>query len=283
VHAMRIPYEGMLAVLSRPAMPLLVSVWGNDFTLHAPATPLMKRYTRQVLSGTQALHTDCHRDMDLAREWGFAADKPGVVLPGAGGIQLDLFHPSAVGNSVDTERNRTVINPRGFRAYVRSDTFFRSIPVVLEQQSDICFLCTTMAHEPQANRWVKELGISENVELLPRQTRPQMAELFRSARLAVSPSLHDGTPNTLLEAMACGCLPAAGDIPSLREWITPGLNGLLFDPNDHHALAAAILQGLRDDELYIRAQEYNRRLVTERAAYESVMAAAEAFYGQIIK
>ena len=41
VHAMRIPYEGMVAALARPSMPLLISVWGNDFTLHARSTPLM--------------------------------------------------------------------------------------------------------------------------------------------------------------------------------------------------------------------------------------------------
>jgi len=84
VHAMRIPYEGMLAALAQPQAPLLVSVWGNDFTLHAPSTPWMRRYTRQALQGAQALHTDCQRDLRLARAWGFSAEKPAVVLPGAG-------------------------------------------------------------------------------------------------------------------------------------------------------------------------------------------------------
>lgn len=46
VHAMRIPYEGMLAALAGssltdPHFPLLVSIWGNDFTLHAPTTHQM--------------------------------------------------------------------------------------------------------------------------------------------------------------------------------------------------------------------------------------------------
>ena len=34
--------------------------------------------------------------------------------------------------------------------------------------------------------------------------------------------MHDGTPNTLLEGMACGCLPVAGDLDSIREWLKPG-------------------------------------------------------------
>lgn len=286
VHAMRIPYEGMLAALAAPRAPLLVSVWGNDFTLHAPATPLMRRYTRRALEGAQALHTDCQRDLRLARQWGFPAHKPGLVLPGAGGVQLDLFYPPTPEQEAAGEplgRENTVINPRGFRAYVRNDTFFKAIPRVLAARPEARFLCPTMADEPQARRWVAELGIAENVRLLPHLTRPQMAELFRGARLAVSPSTHDGTPNTLLEAMACGCLPVAGDIESLREWITPGHNGLLFDPADPQALAEAILAGLEQDDLCRRARDYNRELIVERAAYDAVMPAAEAFYLELLR
>jgi glycosyltransferase involved in cell wall biosynthesis len=284
VHAMRIPYEGMLAALAAPVAPLLVSVWGNDFTLHAPASALMSRYTRRTLQCAQALHTDCQRDMRLARQWGFEAHKPAVVLPGAGGIQLDIFYPPASGQDrLRASRRLTVINPRGFRAYVRNDTFFRCIPLILKERPDAHFVCPTMAEEPQARRWVADLAIGDHVDLLPLQTRPQMAELFRGARLAVSPSTHDGTPNTLLEAMACGCLPVAGDIESLREWITPGQNGLLFDPGDPQALASAILSGLQDDELCQRAQAINRQLIAERAAYPAVMKAAEEYYFHICK
>lgn len=44
-----------------------------------------------------------------------------------------------------------------------------------------------------------------------------MAYLFRLADVTVSLSEDDGTPNTLLEAVACGCFPIAGDIESVRE------------------------------------------------------------------
>lgn len=276
VHAMRIPYEGMAAALAAPPMPLLVSVWGNDFTLHAPATPLMRYYTRRTLRRADALHTDCQRDIRLAQSWGFASSKPAFVLPGAGGIQLDLFSPSG-----EQDQTPLVINPRGIRAYVRNDTFFRSIPLVLALQPQARFVCVPMAGEAQAMGWVGELGIAANVNLLPQQTRPQMADLFRRAWLAVSPSTHDGTPNTLLEAMACGCFPVAGDLESIREWITPGVNGLLFDPADPQALAASILSALEDPALRQRARQVNLELVAQRAAYEQVMPRALAYYQAI--
>ena len=77
--------------------------------------------------------------------------------------------------------------------------------------------------------------------------------IFRSAAVLVSPSTHDGTPNTLLEGMACGCFPVAGDLESIREWITPGVNGLLVDPSDADALAEAILSALDQPELRAKA------------------------------
>jgi glycosyltransferase involved in cell wall biosynthesis len=280
VHAMRIPYEGMLAglAMNNLSMPLLVSVWGNDFTLHAPATPLMGRHTRQALQRADALHADCFRDVRLAREWGFSEQKLSVVLPGAGGVQAELFYPPD--RPVAAPR---VINPRGFRVYINNEAFFKAIPLVLKHKPDAFFVCPSMTGERQARRWVEALGIGNRVDLLPVQTRQKMPELFRQARIAVSPSNHDGTPNTLLEAMACGCLPVAGDLESVREWITPGKNGLLVDPNDPLALAEAILLALDSDELQISARSINLGLIAERAEHHTVMCRAAEFYQQISK
>ena len=287
VHAMRIPYEGMLAVLACSSLPilrppLLVSIWGNDFTLHAPATRRMTQLTRFAMEHTDALHTDCYRDQRLAKEWGFDADKPAIVLPGAGGIQLEIFRPPRSLKTSEVSRF-TVINPRGLRTYVRSDTFFRSIPLVLARHPQTRFVCPAMAGQAEAEKWVESLGISPSVDLLPRQSRTQMADLFRESQIVISPSMHDGTPNTLLEAMACGCLPVVGDIESLREWITPGVNGLLVDPDDPQELAQAICEGLQNPELRARAQIENARLVADRAEYGKVMGEAEKFYRELIR
>jgi Glycosyl transferases group 1/Glycosyl transferase 4-like domain len=281
VHAMRIPYEGMLAGMAlaeEKALPLLVSVWGNDFTLHARSSPFLARRTREALRRANALHTDCQQDQRLAHDWGFDPGKPSVVLPGGGGVQLDVFYPVP---GTEGAYPPTLINPRGFRAYVCNQAFFQAIPLVLASHPQARFLCPSMAAEQQAHRWVKQLGIIGQVELLPRQTRPAMADLFRRSTVAVSPSTHDGTPNTLLEALACGCFPVVGDIESLREWIDPGVNGLLVDPNDPRALAQAMVAALDQPELRLSARQYNSRLVAERADYRKVMAAAEAFYQEI--
>lgn len=125
------------------------------------------------------------------------------------------------------------------------------------------------------------LNLTEGVELLPQQSRVQMAELFRQAQVVVSPSEHDGTPNTLLEAMACGCFPIVGDIEPVREWITPGVNGLLFDPGSPEELAEAILKTFQKPGLRHAARDHNLQLISERAEYHQVMSDAEEHYREI--
>lgn len=277
VHAMRIPYEGMLAADAYEGTPLVVSIWGNDFTLHAPSTPLMRHYTRWTMSVADGLHSDCQRDVPLAKQWGFSVDKPSLVAPGNGGIRSDVFYPPE--NLVEEP---VILNPRGVRPYVRNDSFFKAIPFVLAKHPNAKFLCTGMEGEAQAIQWTKELGVEGAVELLAPISNPEMADLYRRAQILVSPSIHDGTPNTLLEGMACGCFPVAGDLESIREWITHNENGLLFDSTNPRSIADAIVQGIENKNLREKAADLNQEIVSTRAEYKNNMQNAEAFYNKVV-
>jgi len=59
--------------------------------------------------------------------------------------------------------------------------------------------------------------------------------------------------------MACGCFPVVGDIESMREWVQPGINGLLVDATVAHSIAAAIVQAISQPALRTKAAEYNAR------------------------
>lgn len=290
VHAMRIPFEGILAAKATPAeFPLVISVWGNDFTLFASNNPLIARQTRKALRRADALHTDCRRDLRLAiREWGFQPEKPSSVLPSAGGIPASVFHPGEADATLRYQFQipagaTVVINPRGFRTYVRNEVFFQAIPLVLKKHPEAIFICTGMESNPIAEKWVAVLGVDDNVRLLPVAPHHQMADLFRLADITVSPSQHDGTPNSLLEAMACGCFPVAGDIESVREWITDGENGLLCDPTDKASVASALLRALEDRRLRDKARAHNLQLIVEQVDYDNVMRKAEEFYHQVAR
>jgi hypothetical protein len=286
VHALRVPYEGMLTAqamsggLDTPSATrppkFIVSIWGNDFTLHAPSTPLMGWFTRQTMKSVNALHADVERDVRLAHEWGLSVEKPTLVAPGNGGIRGDVFYPPE--NAVT---NPVIINPRGFRAYVRNEAFFKSVPLVLAKRPDARFICSSMAGEVQALAWMKELNIEHAVQLLESVPHHEMGNIFRTAQIVVSPSIHDGTPNSLLEGMACGCFPVAGDLDSIREWITPGQNGLLVNPNDPQAIADAILLGLEREDLRRDAAGLNAKIISARAEYEMNMKRVGEFYEKV--
>jgi hypothetical protein len=291
LHAMRIPFEGMMAAQASYTGPLLLSVWGNDFTLHAPASPGMRTLTGRALKRADALHADCDRDLHLANRWGFSRGKPRVNLPGNGGVRREVFRrgdPGALDvpalreiKGFRTSGGAVVVNPRGFRSYVRNDTFFKSIPLILAERRDTLFVCPSMQGEPRAERWLERLAIADSVRLLPKLSPSEMGKLFQIAQVMASPSVHDGTPNTLLEAMACGCLPVAGDLESIREWIRSGDNGLLIDPNSPASLAEGILHALSDSSMREQAASLNEAIISERADYSKVMQRAESLYRQL--
>lgn len=281
VHAMRIPYEGMLAAsaLKDTNIPLIVSIWGNDFTLHASSTPAMVRYTRNALKRAQALHTDCQRDLTLAYRWGFVEQKPAVILPGGGGIRPDVFYPPAVEASRTTQP--MLINARGLRAYVRNDTVFKAFALVNRQNPKVRLVCPAMAGTQAGVALLKRYG-GGSAALLPRLSQMELADLYRKSLVALSITEHDGTPNTLLEAMACGCLPIAGEIDSIKEWVDDGENGLLVPPGDAQSLAKAIIRALDDAKLRRRAKAINLDTIANRADYPKVMHRAEQFYQLVI-
>lgn len=288
VHAMRIPYEGMLAAISVPEdVPLIVSIWGNDFTLYADRYPLVGWRTRQVMRRADGLHPDCYRDLRLAHQWGFANDKLSVVLPGNGGVDPGLFFPPNDQRKVRSqygipEDATVVINPRGFRSYVHNDVFFEAIRPVVAACPRVLFLGVGMEGDPLAAKWIAKLQIARYVRLLPKVQRTEMARLFQASDISVSLASHDGTPNTLLEAMACGCFPVAGDIESIGEWIVHGKNGLLCNPKSAKSVSSALVQAIEQSELRRQAKEVNTRLVLDRASYGPTMHRAEEFYLEVL-
>ena len=93
-----------------------------------------------------------------------------------------------------------------------------------------------------------------------------MLSLFCRAEVSVSITDQDGTPNSLLEAMAAGAIPVCGDLPSIREWIEPGRNGFLAAFNEPLAVADALrlALGLSDAERSAIKSE-NGRVIAARA------------------
>lgn len=285
VHALRIPFEGMLASVLLKEIPLIVSIWGNDLSLHAKTSKLMNLRTRDVLSRADGLMADAASDIQLAKEAGLRKSIPSIVVPGSGGLDLEAVRAAENNSSIKKfgllEDAPLIINPRGFRpGSVHQDVFFQSVSLVLREIPEAHFICTGMRGQPLAEKWLRRYGINASVSLLPFLPQDELWGLFSNADVYISLSSHDGMPNSFLEAVVCGCFPVVGNIPSLREWIDDGENGLLVEPRDAHAAADAVISVLRDKKLRERAGVINQRIAADRVDIRKVKKIVRNFYKQ---
>lgn len=90
--------------------------------------------------------------------------------------------------------------------------------------------------------------------------RPAIAD----AHVFVLPSYREGTPRTVLEAMAMGRPAITTDAPGCRETVQEGISGFLVPVRDADALAAAMARFLRDPGLAARMGPEARRRAVEK-------------------
>lgn len=285
IHALRIPFEGMLASTFQGNTPLAVSIWGNDLTLHAGGSIFMRSLTCKTLKRASALMADTRRDIELGIKMGFDPKRTSLVVPGGGGVHLDVLSSDAdpVHLPGKLPDGPVIVNPRGARpGSLRQDNFLRSIPLVVHRIPKAVFVCPALANDPEMENLVGSLGIQGNTFLWPRLSGAQMRALFKKSDVYVSPSIHDGTPNSLLEAMTYGCFPVVGNIESMKEWIIPGVNGLLVDSDSPSSIADGIITAITDPGLRENAKKENARIIAARAEYSRCMAMTEAFYAGVM-
>jgi len=127
--------------------------------------------------------------------------------------------------------------------------FLRAIAAVNAVVPMRCVLVGDGSQRGYLEALVKHLEIERIVHFAGTQTNPY--KYMSRGAVFVLPSLSEGMPNVLLEAMACGCPVVASDIPGgvTRELLADGACGLIVPPGDEQALEAAILRVVQDDEL----------------------------------
>ncbi len=130
---------------------------------------------------------------------------------------------------------------------------------------------------------VDELGIRERCLFLGN--RGDVADLYRACDLTVLPSLFEGTPNVLLESMACGVPIVATDVSDNAIVAPDGRVGYIVPLGDENALAERIAQLLKDEtrrremgtaaRAWVAAEFSCARLASNTAdIYEAALAAA---------
>jgi len=98
--------------------------------------------------------------------------------------------------------------------------------------------------EAQLRSEARRLGVSRLVVFAG--VIDEVAPCIASSAALVLPSLWEGFPNAVLEAMACARPVVATRLPGMEELVQDGRTGLLVPPGDADALAAALIRILAD-------------------------------------
>lgn len=122
---------------------------------------------------------------------------------------------------------------------------------------------------------VSALGL-QDVTWLPG-SRADVAALLHGFSLFTLPSLAEGTPVSMLEAMACGLPVVASNVGGIPEVVSDGVEGTLVPPQDVEALAQALAAYARNPAMRTQRGEAARARV--EAAFS--MRAMLAEYGKL--
>lgn len=113
--------------------------------------------------------------------------------------------------------------------------------------------------------------------------RNDVPRLLAAADLLVLPSLYEGLPNVVLEAMRFAKPVVATAAPGTTEVVENGRTGLLVPPSNPPALAQAIRTVLRDPELGQRLGAEGRARVEAEFRADTMIARFAALYEQLAK
>jgi glycosyltransferase involved in cell wall biosynthesis len=90
--------------------------------------------------------------------------------------------------------------------------------------------------------------LTERTVLAGRITRSAMGPLYRAADVYINASLHEGSSNAVLEAIAAGCPILLSDIPENRDFrLAPEA---YFNPDDPQAIADALKRAMDNPDAY---------------------------------
>ena len=92
----------------------------------------------------------------------------------------------------------------------------------------------------------KELKVEERVIFTGWVEKEDLWKIYLASDLFVMPSINEGMPNVLLEALGCGIPCLGSDIPGIRDILCHEV--LMFDPLDEKAIADKVRQFFSDDQ-----------------------------------
>jgi glycosyltransferase involved in cell wall biosynthesis len=123
-------------------------------------------------------------------------------------------------------------------------------------------------------------GLADEIILAGK--REDVQKLLVASDAFVLPSLWEGLPNALLEAMAAGLPVVATRVGGIPEVVTDNGTGLLVEPQNSDALAKAIERIMNEDELRRRLAQNAREYVRRNFDIKRTVAETDELYKELL-
>lgn len=257
---------GSLAARFLPACRVysMVTGLGYAFTASQGRTGALKKMVtllyRVALTGNRRVFFQNSDDAGEFVKSGILAENK-VALVNGSGVNLDYYYRDSLPEGpVTFLLIARLLKEKGIVEYVEAARMVKEkYPQAVFKMIGWPLPGDPAAIEPElVEKWKKE-GI---VEILGEtdDVRPYIA----GASVYVLPSYREGTPRTVLEAMAMGRPVITTDAPGCRETVTEGVNGFLVPVKDAGALAEVMEKFILEPELVLSMGRAGRRIAEDK-------------------
>jgi glycosyltransferase involved in cell wall biosynthesis len=201
-----------------------------------------------------------------------------VVIPN--GIDLTGWPPVA---SRPTSGAPIVLCIANFRPVKRQVDLVEAMALVRGRGVDIrCQFIGEGETLPRVSAVAASLGLDGVVEFRGRCSPEEVRDTLRNAALLVLPSLWEGMPVSVMEAMAAG-LPVVGtDVAGIQTLVVDGVTGFLVPARNPVALADRIEALVKDPVGRRRMGEAGRRRIASEFSLDRMVRGYEALYAGLV-
>jgi glycosyltransferase involved in cell wall biosynthesis len=126
----------------------------------------------------------------------------------------------------------------------------------------------------------RELGVGDRAHFIGLQR--EVAPLYGAADVVALTSGNEGTPVTLIEALAAGTAIVSTDVGGVRDVVRDGETGLLVEAGDTIGIASAFERLASDQGLRRRLAEGGKTDVRQRYSVERLVADVDALYRRLL-
>lgn len=261
--------------------PTLVSAWGDDILILPVKSRLIHYVTKKVLDSVDLIYA-VSKNIGNRIESDFTIPRTKIrYFPF--GIDTGMFSVESGRKEQDIE-HVGVFSNRGFFPVYDNETLVRGFALAYAKNPALRLILKGEGPlEAEVRNLVTVLGLDAVISFRKKTDYQHVPDDYRQADIFITTSISDGTPVSILEAMASALPCIATMVGGIPEWIEDGRTGLLIPPRSPDSVADALLKLASDPTLRGRLGSAAREVVVRNGEWTSLMAQAEKDYQALIE